>query len=235
LHTALEDIGGEPVNLRRVRALCVADRQFLMRELQKHLGHNGFWCSQRCRHCESLFDVYVDYHALPVVEAKTGYPFVDVELGADPIRLRLPNGADQERLARLSPEDGEEHVLRSLLQWCREPDGNATYESTNIGSENTVPVVEFSDEALQRIDRAMDHISPAVVTEISAACSHCGEHNTLPLDPYGVLAARGDDLLEEIHQLAFHYHWSEEQILSLPRTRRHRYLTLIDRARGMVQ
>ncbi|WP_158497826.1 DUF6760 family protein [Pseudoxanthomonas suwonensis] len=36
-------------------------------------------------------------------------------------------------------------------------------------------------------------------------------------------------LYEETHVLAMHYHWSEPQILALPRSKRQRYLALIAR------
>ncbi len=35
-------------------------------------------------------------------------------------------------------------------------------------------------------------------------------------------------VVEEVHALAFHYHWAEQEILALPRSRRRRYLDLID-------
>ncbi|MCK7500249.1 MAG: hypothetical protein MZW92_65580 [Comamonadaceae bacterium] len=38
-----------------------------------------------------------------------------------------------------------------------------------------------------------------------------------------------------VHRLAWHYHWSEAEILALPRGRRAHYLALIDAARGMSQ
>ena len=42
-----------------------------------------------------------------------------------------------------------------------------------------------------------------------------------------------DSLDREVHTLAMQYHWSETDILSLPRERRRRYLRLIDRERGV--
>ena len=36
-------------------------------------------------------------------------------------------------------------------------------------------------------------------------------------------------LYEEIHVLALHYHWSEADLLGLPRTKRRRYLGLVAR------
>ena len=38
-----------------------------------------------------------------------------------------------------------------------------------------------------------------------------------------------DRLIEEIHVLALHYHWSESEILRLPRSKRRRYLALLER------
>ncbi len=41
------------------------------------------------------------------------------------------------------------------------------------------------------------------------------------------LDARAVQLLEEVHALALHYHWSEREILALAPTRRERYLALL--------
>jgi hypothetical protein len=47
------------------------------------------------------------------------------------------------------------------------------------------------------------------------------------------LDARAARLLEEVHALAFHYHWSEREILAMAPTRRERYLSLLaDALRG---
>ena len=34
-------------------------------------------------------------------------------------------------------------------------------------------------------------------------------------------------LYEEVHDLAYHYHWREQDILELPRAKRRRYLALL--------
>jgi hypothetical protein len=36
-------------------------------------------------------------------------------------------------------------------------------------------------------------------------------------------------LHEEVHQLAYRYHWPEAEILGLTQTKRHRYLALVAR------
>jgi len=81
----------------------------------------------------------------------------------------------------------------------------------------------------------MDDASPAIVTEVQAGCPHCGKDNRVELNPYSALNRSENRLLTEIHQIALHYHWSERDILMLPRARRSAYLRLIDRTRGMTQ
>ena len=36
-----------------------------------------------------------------------------------------------------------------------------------------------------------------------------------------------EGLYEEVHHLAYHYHWAERDILDLPRAKRRRYLGLL--------
>lgn len=36
-------------------------------------------------------------------------------------------------------------------------------------------------------------------------------------------------LYHEVHQLAWHYHWSEREILAMSRAKRRRYLALLSR------
>ncbi len=36
-----------------------------------------------------------------------------------------------------------------------------------------------------------------------------------------------DGLLEEVHHLAYHYHWAEREILAMPRSKRRQYLSLL--------
>jgi len=218
LCAGLKQLAGGPASPERVRALCVADRQYLMRALEQHLGCVGGWQAARCRHCDESFDFYLDYTELPVVEAEPGFPFVELVVSGESWRFRLPNGGDQEQLHHL---EGAE-ALRALLMRCRLASEYAELKS-------------LTDQQLDDIDAAMDAVSPGVVTEVDATCPSCGTSNLVSLNPYAVLGRSLDNLLVEVHQLAYHYHWGEREILSLPRSRRHQYLRLIDRARGMMQ
>jgi hypothetical protein len=130
------------------------------------------------------------------------------------LSFRLPTGADQEEVARIADENVRPWLLRRL-----------TLEPEQLG--------EIDEALLAEADAALEAVAPVIINQVQAECPECGATNSVDLDPYRVLARRSDDLLRQVHQIATHYHWSEAEILAMPRMRRQRYLDLIDRARGM--
>jgi hypothetical protein len=213
LAATLAEVGGEPATAEVVRGLAVGDRQFLVRQLSAHLGRDRVWLTASCGACGESFDFEVAQAALPVKEAGAGYPFAEVETPGSRIRLRVPTGADQEAIAGLP--DGE--ALRVLFARCL-VEGEAE-----------------DDGELAAAEAAVEAAAPEVALAALAACPACRADNEVAVDPYLPLSARSDDVFLEVHRLASSYHWSEAEILALPRARRQVYLRLIDRSRGMVQ
>lgn len=216
LALALGRLGGAQASEERVAALCVADRQYLMRELERHLGSQGGWFQADCPACGSRFDFHLDYADLPVQEAGAGYPQAQVDMDGRQWRFRLPNGADQEAVAGLP--DGE--ALAGLFR--------------RLALDPDLPEAPGQD-LIAAAEAALEAVSPAVCLSVQAACPDCGSGNTVELEPYRALARPADHLLEEVHRIALAYHWAEADIFELPRARRQRYLQLIDRARGMAE
>jgi len=202
-----------------VDALCVADRQFLMRALDIHLGHSGGWFDARCRHCAAGFDFRLDYADLPVKPAAPGFPYARVTIARRHLTLRVPTGADQIRILR---EPQRSDALLRLLE-VREP-----------GTASALPAT-LAEADIARCEAALEALVPEVICEVAASCPDCGATNAVRLDPYAVLGRSAAPLLTEVHRLAWHYHWSEAEILALPAGRRAHYLRLIDAARGMTQ
>ncbi|MBM9613162.1 hypothetical protein JWJ90_02555 [Desulfobulbus rhabdoformis] len=216
LRLALAHLGERPVTEARVANLCVGDRQFLMRELEQHLGRSGGWFHADCTTCANRFDFSLQYADLPVQEAGPSYPLVRVQWQDRQICFRLPTGADQEQILEQPQPEATSWLLHQLLE---EP-------------ECVLPC----DNGFQSVvDAALEEVAPGIVTRVLTSCPECEAENTVELDPYRLLAWKSDGLLKEIHQLASHYHWSEAEILALPRFRRQRYLDLIDQSRGMIQ
>ena len=76
-------------------------------------------------------------------------------------------------------------------------------------------------------------MAPDVGTRITTACPDCNADHEVDLSPYE-LGVDKDHLFGEIHTLAFHYHWSETDVLSLSHERRQRYIGMINRESGMI-
>ncbi len=215
LALALDSLAGGPATPERVAALCVADRQFLMRELERHLGVQGGWSQARCRPCGARFDFHLDYADLPVQEAGEGYPLARVDMNGRPLHFRLPSGADQEILATLPEGEANDWLLGRLAS---EPEALAGPDP----------------ERLAAVEAALEAMAPGIVLRVAAQCPECGADNEVDLDPYRALSRGSEGLLEEVHQIASHYHWSEADILGLPRRRRRHYLDMIGHSRGMA-
>lgn len=221
LLAALARLGDATATRDEVDALCVADRQFLMRALDVHLGHPGGWFDARCRHCAAGFDFHLDYADLPVKPAAPGFPYARVTIARRHFTLRVPTGADQIRILR-EPAGQRSDALLRLLE-VRDP-----------GTASALPAT-LAEADVARCEAALEALVPEVVSEVAATCPECGTANAVGLDPYAVLGRSAAPLLTEVHRLAWHYHWSEAEILALPAGRRAHYLRLIDAARGMTQ
>ena len=75
---------------------------------------------------------------------------------------------------------------------------------------------------------AQARLDPAADPFVALACADCGHAWDAPVDIARVLAAEigsaAAGLIDEIHDLALAYHWSEATILALPAERRRAYL-----------
>jgi len=222
LSAALLSLGKEAASPKQLALLTMADRQWLMLNLARALQDGGFWLKGHCGDCKRPFDIYVDPRQLPLKTAGESFPFVELTLGEDKVRFRLPNGADQERIAGLEPGEAVTQLLSSCLLSVNSEPASAAY------------VDGLSLEALQKIEEAFDQVSPHVGTVLATACPECKQPQQMEINPYALFSARHESLFEEVHTLASEYHWSEKEILSLSRQRRRLYLRLIERSRSVV-
>ncbi len=216
LALALAQLGAQAATEARVARLCVGDRQFLMRRLEQYLGGSGGWFHADCSDCRSRFDFQLQYADLPVQEAGPTYPLARVQWQGRQLCFRLPTGEDQQALVDIPQDSAQAWLLEQLVQEPgMPPDRDA--------------------QMMQLVDAALEAVAPAIITTVQARCPECGAVNTVEIDPYRVLTWKSEDLLREVHHLASHYHWSEAEILGLPRARRLQYLDLIDRSRGLMK
>ena len=137
--------------------------------------------------------------------------------------FRLPNGGDQEILSPLIYEN-EAKALTMLLTRCIKAIG--TYEDPGYEL-----VSKLSPLARMEIEKKMEEIAPKVQLTLTAHCPECNREFEVPFDIqdffFGELRTSMDLLYREVHYLAYHYHWSEKEIMEMPRDKRRRYIEVL--------
>jgi len=128
-----------------------------------------------------------------------------------PVLFRLPTIGDL-RVALSSPDPEE-----CLRERCVRP--------------ASVPA-----DVAHRVSEAMEALAPSLGGTVTMECPACGGSAELGFDPVSYslteLRAAAVGLYEEVHLLASTFHWSEDAILALRRSRRTRYADLIRRDRA---
>ncbi len=217
LSAAIDELGGNAPDPETVRSLSVGDRQFLVRKLAGHMGRSRVWLTATCPSCAESFDFAVDQAELPAKPADPRPVECATSLGT--LTVRPPTGADQEAVA----ESDSAEAVRLLVQRC-------------VRRRAEPLTAEEVDEVLTAdsldLDEAFAACSPEVTTVVTAACPECDARSDIRVDPYLLFDTPAADLLADVHTVASAYHWSEAEILSLPRARRMQYLARIDRTKG---
>jgi len=217
---ALNDLGGMPPSASLVRELSVGDRQFLMRCLAVHIDDQPVWLTAKCGRCAESFDLSFQHSELPVKPAGRDYPETMVETTQGSILVRVPTGSDQEAVAVIQEEG---RAIRALLERLISRQGNG----------DPLDVEALTEGDIEAIEKAAEEMAPEIAQSLLVQCPNCSAENEVPLTPYACMEKPVGNLYSEVHTLAANYHWSEHEILTLPRSRRHTYLSLIDSSRGM--
>lgn len=208
LAETVERCADRPADRATLAELCVADRQWLLLNLLRDWQGDALWLTSECPRCGTRLDHGLQRSAIPVKPAGSGFPFTEVELGGRCLALRVPSGADQTAVAALDGAD----AARALARRCLLDDGAA---------------VVLDDDALRAIGAALEAVAPELAATLQVRCAHCGMEHPIGFDPCAIGPAASDALFDDVHTIALAYHWSERDILALPRARRQRYLERI--------
>jgi hypothetical protein len=146
---------------------------------------------------------------------------------ASPVRLVLEDGSivlqarspDGPILAAAARCETEPEARRALIAGCvtvRDADGGE------------LDPLELDEALLERIGSAILAADPQAEVGVTMSCAGCGEEWTAVLDIseffWRELSTTSVQLLDEVHQLAIGYGWSEEQVLRLSSRRRREYV-----------
>lgn len=227
----------EPVPEGVVRCLLIADRQYLLLKLREMTFGDRVQASVSCPwpDCREKVDINFSIKDIPIKESLDKGPFYRMELSPGAafksgnqedyreIVFRLPNGGDQELVSPFLAEN-EALALSMLLERCIVEIGPVK----NPGKEL---VDKLSPLARMEIEKHMAAAAPYVELDMEANCPECGREFTLPFDLYhfffGELRTSLDLLYREVHYLAYHYHWSEQEIMDMTREKRHKYIEVL--------
>jgi hypothetical protein len=137
--------------------------------------------------------------------------------GSTVLRLRRPTGRDQRDWRNASFAD-ELEARRVMF--------NALVASADGALPDAAPA------SIETIDDLLAEFDPLVAFSVRTACPHCEAETDFPIDlqalALGELEKIQRQLIQTVHRLAVHYHWSEAEILDLTPERRARYLRLIE-------
>ena len=216
-----------PVPPAVVRQLLIADRQYLLLKLRQQTFGDLVRASLICPWPDCGERVSIDFpiSAVPVEEEQERAPSHQMTLSADGKRVtfRLPTGADQEELsAHLA--DNEAEALTMLLSRCVLRMGSAEPpEADHVAALPALARLEIEDR--------MRQLAPKVEQTLEAVCTECGRTFAAPFDIhrffFGELRTDATTLYQEVHYLAYHYHWSESEIMAMTRDKRHTYIEVL--------
>ena len=204
-------------------ALTRGDRQTLVLHLRAMLYGDRISLVVRCPNpsCAALSDVDLRISEMLPARAEAR-PHLTCETPSGLAVIHEPTGADDEAVDRA----GGTRDARSAVLWSR----LVTLDGRRLSPDDwtSLPVATRHALALALVSGSR---TPELV--FLARCPTCVAHLELVIEPFAMLARElrlgGDRLFAEVHALAFHYHWAESEILSLPRPRRWRYLELLGR------
>jgi hypothetical protein len=138
--------------------------------------------------------------------------------GTTVLDLRRPTGRDQRGWR--SEAFADEHQARRAMV--------ATLTTRSDG---------VAEAPLEVVDDLLAELDPLVPFNVHFVCPRCGGEADCPIDlqamALGELEKIQRQLVESIHRLALHYHWSESEIIELTAERRARYLRLIEAEAGL--
>lgn len=225
------------ISKQLIQNLLVADRQYLLLKLREETFGDKINANIFCPwpDCGKKISIKFSTHNIPVKESEEKGPVFNMKLSpaaafkgdngemhAD-ISFRLPNGEDQKVISPLVSEN-ESKALVLLLGRCIKAIGPLQNPGRDL-------INKLSPIARLEIEKKMETVAPKVELTMEAACPECSHEFAVPFDIqdffFGELRTSLDLLYREIHYLAYHYHWSERELMVMPREKRRRYIDVL--------
>lgn len=215
-----------------IRDLIIGDRERLLLNLRLLTLGDRIECNLECPSpdCGKKMDLELSIGNLlpPPVPVETRNIERDIQVkGLNfTVIFRLPTVRDLEfSVLRDSsgPVSSSEHFFRNCIQELH-ADSKASISMDELDS--TIRTALRSELVV-----IMKELDPMSEITLRITCPNCGHEFSSTLDPTSIFTSeirnRARMFYKEVHTLAFHYHWSESDIISMTSKKRRLYLDLL--------
>jgi hypothetical protein len=196
--------------------LSIGDRVALMLHVRRLELGDSLDCTVSCAKCGKAMSVILSAAKLLNVTHDAPNATYAVEVDGLRLKIRPLTAFDQDMLMDAKEgEDLEEVLARSCI----------------VGSDLQLPE-KLPSQMIRAIGSKLEEVDPLSDIALDLSCPECSHKFRASFNAEDfVLRELGigqGDLESEVHWLALHYHWSENEILSLPVRRRRKYISLIN-------
>ena len=170
----------------------------------------------KCAGCNEEIELELTLHEISEIQGEADLiEIVGVDISGRPIEFRKPTGSDQEMWSKMIFKDENDAATKMISTFAVLP---GSYEG-------------FQPNELSAVEKALEEADPLVNFSCRVSCGECGELNEHEIDlmetALSMLKRAQNQLIFTVHQLAEHYHWSEQEIFAVPDWRKQQYLELI--------
>lgn len=207
--------------------LTIGDRITLLLNVRKITFGNILHCVAVCPLCKQKISIDVDIdNLIKTTNTSKISSASTINTKKFKIKIRPLKTVDQRSIFYHSDKKTSQ-LTEFLIRSCI------------ISSKPDLPQ-RLPDSVLSLICTSLEKIDPLVDIILGLHCPSCQNDFQTPFDVEKFILEeiylRDTELENDIHKIAFYYHWNEDTILSLSMKKRQRYVDLVDDTlSGMVQ
>jgi hypothetical protein len=209
---------------RMIAEMTIGDRVAILLHLRKISFGNVAQLETRCLACQESIASDLDISELVKhAQVQPEVEYYNIKFEEYSVWARLPCGRDQGSIVQV--EDHASDATTSNLDHAR--------QIVKMCVTRSIPDLpeDLPNDLVQKISTKLEVLDPLANISLNMICPFCSHSFKMPFFVehflFQEIMMRQQQLEQEIHWLAFYYHWNENEILSLPITRRKRYVELI--------
>lgn len=200
-----------------LRKISIGDRVTLLLYARKMILGEKIPCTITCTDCSKKMSLDLKVSEILQNRFKDQKEIYDLKVDDYQMKIRPLNALDQNTLI-------ENSVTEDLL-------AEKLAKSCILDSVPKIPSV-LTENMIDAIGMKMEEIDPLSDITLHVSCPECDHvfQTSFPAEEFifKEFEVYSNQIVHEVHWLAFNYGWNEHDILSLPMTSRKKYVELIN-------